>query len=153
MYSQARGMASRAHQLWAEARFRFITGEQLYIDGEVAEMATQKQEEHREDNPYVGEVEEFIHRPIPDDWADWPVDRRRDFWAGLVKDDKQHLIDRKSVCVAEIALERYGMDKGHSQYPRVTDGIRKALRLLGCVSIGARKTGVAYGSQRSYNVP
>lgn len=140
-------------QLWAEARFRFITGEQLYIDGEVAEMATQKQEEHREDNPYVGEVEEFIHRPIPDDWADWPVDRRRDFWAGLVKDDKQHLIDRKSVCVAEIALERYGMDKGHSQYPRVTDGIRKALRLLGCVSIGARKTGVAYGSQRSYNVP
>ena len=140
-------------QIWAEARMRYITGEELFLSGDVAETALVKQEEHREDNSYVGEVDEFIHRMIPDDWPEWPVDRRRDFWADAVKDNKQHLVARKNVCIAEIALEKYGVDKGHSQYPRVAGEIRKALRLLGCTPVGSRKTGIAYGSQRSYAVP
>lgn len=97
-------------QVWAEACFKFrITGEPLYVDGSVAQMALAKQEEHREQYAQEGVIEEFVGRQVPDDWAKWTIDRRRDFWAGGIRADSDtiKLVDRPSVCAAEVWCELY----------------------------------------------
>lgn len=68
-------------QIWAEAKARWQTGEQLYLSGEVEELAKEMQEIHRETNPKEGLIADFIDREIPLDWQNWNVDRRRDWWA------------------------------------------------------------------------
>lgn len=97
-------------QMWAEAYVRFVSGEDLIIRDEIAEMALSRQEEHRERNLQEGAIIEFINRKVPEDWKDWPVERRRDFWAGGIKadDDSIQLVERKTVCAAEVWRELYG---------------------------------------------
>ena len=97
-------------QMWAEAYMRFVSGEDLVIRDEIAEMALSRQEEHRERNLQEGAILEFINRKVPEDWKDWPVERRRDFWAGGIKadDDSIQLVERKTVCAAEVWRELYG---------------------------------------------
>lgn len=97
-------------QVWAEAYFRFITGEQIFLSGDTAEAAMVKQEAHRERSIQEGVIAEFVARKIPDDWAKWTVDRRRDFWAGGIKaeDASINLVDRQTICAAEVWRELYG---------------------------------------------
>ncbi len=97
-------------QMWAEAYVRFVSGEDLIIRDEIAEMALSRQEEHRERNLQEGAILEFINRKVPEDWKDWPVERRRDFWAGGIKADGDsiQLVDRETVCAAEVWRELYG---------------------------------------------
>jgi predicted P-loop ATPase len=97
-------------QLWGEAYARYILGEPLFLTGDVADAAIVKQEAHRERGLPEGTITEFIQRKIPDDWDSWPLDRRRDFWSGGIRAEESsiHLVDRKTVCAAEIWRELYG---------------------------------------------
>lgn len=101
--------ASEVDQIWAEARMRYITGEQLFLVDDVLDEAKIKQESHRERYIQEGTILEFINKQIPDDWAQWPIERRRDFWAGGIRADQTtiHLVDRTVVCAAEIWSELY----------------------------------------------
>ena len=97
-------------QIWAEARMRYITGEQLFLTGFVAKAAIERQEAHKERGIQDGIIAEFANRQVPEDWPKWPVDRRRDFWAGGIKADRDGIIlmDRQTICAAEIWCELYG---------------------------------------------
>ena len=97
-------------QIWAEARMRYITGEQLFLTGFVAKAAIERQEAHRERGIQDGIIAEFANRQVPEDWSKWPVDRRRDFWAGGIKADRDGIVltDRQTICAAEIWCELYG---------------------------------------------
>ena len=68
-------------QLWAEAKARWLMGEQLYLTGDVELMAQEMQEHHREASPKEGMIADFVAKEIPEDWQKWPIDRRRDWWA------------------------------------------------------------------------
>ena len=89
-------LPSEVDQLWAEAVVRWKLGEPLYLSGEVEDAARAKQEEHREVSTREGIVLDFLAKQVPSDWARWPLDRRRMFWAGAVQGDLK-LVDRDRV--------------------------------------------------------
>ena len=98
-------------QIWAEAKTRWQIGEPLYLAGEVAVAAQEKQEEHRESSVREGLIREFVEKQIPDDWSKWNIDRRRDFWAGqLHAADGQtvHLVERDRISAIEVWCELLG---------------------------------------------
>ena len=91
-------------QIWAEAVVRWRLGEPLYLRGELEEAAKIKQEEHLEVSTREGIVLDFLAKQVPEDWAKWPLDRRRMFWAGAVQGDLK-LVDRDKVCALEVWCE------------------------------------------------
>ncbi len=98
-------------QLWAEAVMRWQLGEQLFLTGELEEVAKEKQEAHRETSPREGLILEFLDRKVPEDWVKWPLDQRKTFWAGgMVDQDSIPLVERDRVCPAEVWVEALGGD-------------------------------------------
>jgi len=97
-------LAGEIDQIWAEAVVRWRLGEPLYLRGELEEAAKAKQEEHREVSTREGIVLDFIAKQVPSDWAKWPLDRRRMYWAGAVQGDLK-LVDRDKVCALEVWCE------------------------------------------------
>ena len=93
-------------QLWAEAKTYWVLGEQLYLTGEMEEIAKQKQEEHREASVREGPIMEFIQRKVPADWLEWPIERRRDYWHGTAHGDVE-TVERDRICAAEIWCELF----------------------------------------------
>ncbi len=91
-------------QLWAEAVTRWRMGEPLYLAGELEDAAKAKQEEHREASSREGIILDFISRQVPEDWAKWPLDRRKMFWSGSVQGEIR-LVDRDRVCALEVWCE------------------------------------------------
>lgn len=95
-------------QLWAEAVAWWRCNEPLYLEGEIKRAAERKQEMHREAGVNEGIIQDFIERKVPEDWAKWPIDKRRDFWAGTLHGDVGELVERQRVCVAEVWCEALG---------------------------------------------
>lgn len=139
-------------QVWAEAYFRFITGEQIFLSGDMVEAAMVKQEAHRERSIQEGVIAEFVARKIPDDWAKWTVDRRRDFWAGGIKteDASINLVDRQMICAAEVWREVYGHPMDEKAKKSETREINSILASIP----GWKNAGVIYipqhGAQRGF---
>ena len=51
----------------------------------------------------------FVEKQIPSDWQKWPLDRRRMYWGGAVTGaENLMLVERRSVCAAEIWCEALG---------------------------------------------
>lgn len=94
-------------QLWGEACARWRMGEQLYLSGAVELAAQRRQEMHREVSVNEGLIQDFVSLPVPADWADWSLDRRKDFWAGTLHASGE-LVPRKSICAAEVWCEALG---------------------------------------------
>lgn len=118
-------------QIWAEAYVRWQVGEKLYLTKEQEAEAARRQEMHRDTPPMEGLIMDFIDRPVPSDWESWPVERRRDFWSGLVKAEDMQLTERTRVCALEVWTELYGGDRrtGSSsvEYRKIKAMLRKIL--------------------------
>jgi predicted P-loop ATPase len=98
-------------QLWAEAKVRWQSGEQLYLTGLVEEEAKLKQEEHREVSVREGLIEAFAGKQVPTDWAKWPIDRRKDFWCGAIRTPdgaELELVERDRIAAVEVWCELFG---------------------------------------------
>ena len=95
-------------QVWAEACVRWRMGEPLYLTGEIERAAQRRQEMHREASVNEGPIQEFAARPVPKDWASWPIERRRDYWAGAVHGEIGELVPRVTICAAEVWCEVLG---------------------------------------------
>ena len=104
-------------QIWAEAKARWLTGEQLYLSGEVEKVAQEKQELHREASPKEGMIADFISREIPTDWQKWTLDRRRDWWAQATHGDVE-TEKRDRITAIEIWCELFN---GHQKDLKPTD--------------------------------
>ena len=111
-----------------------------------------KQEAHRERSIQEGVIAEFVARKIPDDWAKWTVDRRRDFWAGGIKaeDASINLVDRQTICAAEVWRELYGHPMDEKAKKSETREINSILASIP----GWKNAGVIYipqhGAQRGF---
>ena len=53
----------------------------------------------------AGRVADFIEKPIPVDWRKWPLDKRRDYWAGACKGQNIPTVQRKYICAIEVWCE------------------------------------------------
>ena len=80
------------------------------MDGEAATAAQQEQEAHRETSPWEGIIEDFLARPVPEDWDEWDPLRRSIYWGGGAK-IKGRLVPRRKVCAVEVWVEALGGDR------------------------------------------
>lgn len=102
-------------QIWAEAVHSFKTGELLYLNGEVEKTALSIQEEHREIDAWEEMLKDFIAKPIPKDWQEWTLDKRRDYYAGQVRTSEGNqfeLVERTTISAIEFLSEALNFSKG-----------------------------------------
>ena len=92
-------------QIWAEAHFYFVLGEELILSDEAQAIAEEMQELYKDEDPKEGMITEFLNRKIPKNWYDLEPRDQRAFMAGSFKasdDDEIELVEREKVCIAEI---------------------------------------------------
>lgn len=140
-------------QIWAEAVAYYRLGEELYLSGDTAAAALEQQERYREESEKAGAVREFLERPIPKDWAEWDLVRRREFWSEFGEAPRD-LVPRERVCVMEIWVELFNGDP--KQLTRLVANelhdILKTTKGWKRYTTGTGKLyfGTLYGHQRAY---
>ena len=140
-------------QVWAEAKLRWVLGEDLYLTGELEKAALQQQEQHRESSIVEGMIADFVARKVPSNWQDWSLARRRDWWAGGVRADAEKiiLVERRVICAAEIWCELFNHapdEKARASESRAINGVLGNIPGWKRAST-PRKCG-PYSSQRCY---
>ena len=94
-------------QLWAEAKARWLVGEELFLTGEVEQEALDMQEAHREADARESMIAEFVEREIPENWDKMPAASQQAFLSGAVVGDVK-LVKRDRICAHEVWCELYG---------------------------------------------
>lgn len=106
-------------QIWAEAYLYWSLGEPLYLSKEIEALALEQQEDHMEGSGKEGLVQDFLEKPIPSNWDQMDVGKRKMFWGGnLHLEDGKELIPREKVCALEVWVECFG---GEKRYMKKTD--------------------------------
>ena len=104
-----RDLDGELHQIWAEAKMRWQMGEPLYLEQELDAAAKEIQEEHRERSPQEGIILEFLDQEVPEDWDDWGLPQRLNYWNGVVTGEIRRE-KRSRICAAEVWCEAIGED-------------------------------------------
>ncbi|BFH10593.1 virulence-associated E family protein [Paenibacillus melissococcoides] len=140
--------AEEVSQIWAEAVARWRLGEPLYLSSELEAEAERRRQEHMSSDPLEGLIEDFLNRPIPENWLSWGADQRRIFWGGGMQYDGP-LAARDRVCAAEIwrecLQERRPISKQDTR--RINAILQK---MPGWVPASTIRAGADYGRQRGY---
>jgi len=98
-------------QIWGEALDAWNSGEGVWIGKEMEKQAQAVQEEHTEDNPLVGVIQEYLDRDLPKNWYDLDLATRRDFLRGNgFEIDMTDCFKRTRTCPVEIWCELMGGD-------------------------------------------
>ena len=101
-------------QIWAELYLYWALGEPLYLPDEIEALALEQQEGHRERSGKEGVIMDFLEKPIPSNWDQLDVAKRRMFWGGcLQQGEGVGLVPREKVCAIEIWVECLGGEKRH----------------------------------------
>ena len=91
--------------IWAEAVERFRQGEALYLDEQgISKTAQDAQSGHRQVSIREGLIQDFVKKPVPQDFHAMKLSARRLFWAGSFE-DKGDLVPRDRVCALEVWCE------------------------------------------------
>lgn len=95
-------------QLWAEAKYYYTQGEELFLSGELEKAALEKQEEHSEHNAKIGLVKDYVEMLLPENWNDLDIGARRAYLQGSEFGDSiQGSVPRDKVCALEIYVELF----------------------------------------------
>ena len=152
--SRGEDMARLRHdrdQVWAEAVALWRNGEPLTLDSGLYAEAMRLQQEALADDPWTGIVEEFVARRIPEDWVQRTLEERRAWWNDEFGQtiDPAKLVERQTVCVAEIWCEALGRQKSDLDRQRSRQ-IGNILRgLPGWEAVGPQRSR-AYGVQKTF---
>ncbi len=104
-------------QIWAEAVVRYRLGEPLYFEGDLDQLAKNRQEEHRENNAKEGMILDFVEAKVPESYSTMNLSARRIFWAGQMT-EKGTLLPRNRICALEVWCELFN---GDPKFMRRTD--------------------------------
>lgn len=89
------------HQIWAEAYHYYKQGETLYLDAETERVAAEIQADFAEKDDRVGPVYRYLHRALPEDWAELDLYARR----AWLESDAVGTVPREKVCRMEVWCE------------------------------------------------
>jgi hypothetical protein len=132
-------------QIWAEAFLLYQCGEKLYLDDSLEEVARQIQENHMEEDPRKGLIQEYLEKPLPSHWDGMSIGERITYLYSPTGN-----IQRTKVCAAEIWAECLGNDhknmKTH-EAREICDIIRKT---PGWQMLNNRKSFKHYGKQTAF---
>ena len=105
-------LPAEVDQIWAEAYAYWAAGEKLFLPKELEEAAVEQQETHREASGKEGLIMDFLNKPVPANWNQMDVVKRRMFLAGGMHMEGE-LVLRDRVCAVEIWVECFGGDLKH----------------------------------------
>lgn len=95
-------------QFWSEAKEIYESGEELYLEGNLLDIATDYQNEALEQDERVGIVEQYLNRILPTNWHEMDLYKRRSFLNGDDFICEKGTIQRTEVSNAEIWCECFG---------------------------------------------
>lgn len=138
-------------QLWAEARAYYQMGEPLVLPEELEAEAERRRGEHTERDDLQGLIEEYLAKPLPDDWYKrTDLSWRLNYLSGVIQVDAEHLVARDRVCAAEVWRECL-MDRRPSPPGVESRRINHILeRLPGWERTGEPQRFGPYGRQRGF---
>lgn len=99
-------------QIWAEAKFRYTEGEELFLKGDIALAAFAEQRDAMENDDREGLVAEYLEEMLPDNWDTMDIYRRLEYIRST--DDPTRpkgTMRRNQVCVMEIWCECFGKSR------------------------------------------
>lgn len=136
-------------QVWAEAVYYYRSGEQVWLTPEEEAIARQAREAHTQEEPLVGQVQEYLDMDVPADWESLAPSARMAWYhvdRYLATEPTGHKMN--TVCAWAIYREVMAQDKASitdRDMNRISDALRSA---RGWARAGMRKT--VYGQQESY---
>jgi len=143
-------------QVWAEALERYRAGEELYLKGNVAEEAYQRQQEAMETDDREGLVEQYLERLLPAEWDKMDLYQRRNYLNGdeFAGSAAAGTVRRERVCCMEIWCECFGKERENLKRPDSYE-IEGILQKLGGWTVTqANKFGKTrfplYGTQKTF---
>ena len=107
-------LPAEVDQIWAEAYAYWAAGEKLFLPKELEEAAVEQQETHREASGKEGLIMDFLNKPVPANWNQMDVVKRRMFLAGGLHMEGE-LVLRDRVCAVAIWVECFGGDLKHME--------------------------------------
>ena len=115
------------------------------------EEAERRRQARMEVDDLRGVIEEFLDRPIPEDWLQWDASRRDLFWHGQGKGSSLHLVPRERACAVEIMRE--GLNDKRPVIPsKDSRRVNQILSSLpGWEPGGIMRFGKIYGHQRGFH--
>lgn len=125
--------SANVDQLWAEAVTVYNKGESLWLDGEGLRREWEQVVAARTvQDELEGMIEEYLERPLPENWGELTPEARRDFINGdAVTDGVTCPLRREYASVTEIRVELCGEDRrrqgGNDQLSRRIAGILNSL--------------------------
>lgn len=140
-------------QIWAEAMVLWKSGEKLYLEGGIKELAAAEQNAALETDPREGQVQDYLERLLPQNWEHLDIYSRREY-IRADGDPTQPTGEnrRSSVCTIEIWSECFGKDPAVIKRADSYE-ISTILRKLGWSQSDASKRLPIYGKQRIWNKP
>lgn len=142
-------LPAEVDQIWAEAVTYYQIGEPLHFDKRLEMLAKEAQEEHRESSPKEGAIEEFLSRLIPENWKSIPIRSRKAFWANPIAPDGVQMVERTTVCAAEIWVECFGGELKYMKRQDAAEINSIVEHLPGWEREGASNRG-PYGKQKGF---
>ncbi len=137
-------------QIWAEAVMRWRLGERTYPDAEMERLAAAQREDHMQEDPREGIIEEFLKIPIPSDWYTKDTTQRRTYIVGGYKTYQGETAERSKICAAEVWHECFG-NPISTLTQRDTRAINAILlKLLKGWERNNTRFGAEYGRQRGF---
>lgn len=90
-------------QVWAEVVQYWQSGKaELCLPKHLSDVLEEEQEAFTEDDPMLGTLQKYIDTPIPKDWDDWDMYRRKEYYCGGDFGMKDYpadaLMERESFC-------------------------------------------------------
>lgn len=90
--------------IWAEAVELYRNGETLFLDKATEALATDIREQHSEEDPYVGVIQEYLETPIPEGWDELEPFQK----TAYIKGETHAGQLRTKTCTMEIWVECFG---------------------------------------------
>lgn len=101
-------------QIWAEVLCVYRNGEDLFLKGDEAQIATSEQANAMETDDREGLVREYLEKLLPDNWGAMDLYERRNFLNGGEFDKAPTgTVKRSLVCPMEIWCECFGKDSAN----------------------------------------
>ncbi|MEG2742371.1 MAG: virulence-associated E family protein [Clostridium sp.] len=139
-------------QIWAESVELFKNGERLYLSGEEEKEAQKQQEDHSEESAKAGLIQEYLDKPITDNWYNLSIiDKRNYIQGGDFGDESEGDLRRDKTCVMEIWVELFNGDPKQltPMMAREINDILSGLKGWEKAKSSLR-FGKTYGKQRAY---
>lgn len=142
-------LGEEVKQIWAEVLLMYKCRESLLMTAEAQKEAEVQQKAHKEEDPRIGIVEEFLERKIPENWYNLSLEEQRTFIdTGTILDNIE-LVHRDRVCTNEILAVCFN-EQLSSKYSN-TSWLRTHLNnLKDWEPISPRSFGKNFGKQRGW---